>query len=118
MIDCRAGEREHHIAQESLPTHPIGVDLFLILVALSSALVWEVKLGSDGKIAKLIKKQAYVNHYHFHIIDRDWCPWVHLLVHYDATWDGREQGARHSGLDCAYLAEPAADQSGRRHPAA
>ena len=26
--------------------------------------------------------------------------------------------ARHSGLDRAYFAEPAADQSGRRHPAA
>jgi hypothetical protein len=72
VIDCKAGERKHRIAQEYLTTHPVGVGLFLILVARSSAPVWEVKLGSDGKVAKLIKKQAYVNHYHFHIIDRDW----------------------------------------------
>ena len=87
-MDCRAGERKHRIAQESLATHPVGVGLFLILVALSSAPVWEVKLGSDGKIAKLIKKQAYVNHYHFHIIDRDWCPWGALTrpLRRDVGW--------------------------------
>ena len=37
-----------------------------------------------------------------------------------ATWGGivASNVARHSGLDRAYFAEPAADQSGRRHPAA
>ena len=36
-----------------------------------------------------------------------------------ATWGGivASNVARHSGLDRAYFAEPAADQSGRRHPA-
>ena len=43
MIDCKAGERKHRIAEEYLAEHPeVGVGVFLILVARSPALVWKV----------------------------------------------------------------------------
>jgi hypothetical protein len=72
VIDCRRGERKHLIADQYLASHPVGYGLFLILVARAPAPVWEVKQGVDGKIAKLLKKRAFVNHYSFHIRDPQW----------------------------------------------
>ena len=72
VIDCKQGERKHRIANEYLATHQVGFGLFLILVARAPAPVWEVKQGAGGKVAKLLKKQAYVNHYSFHIRDPQW----------------------------------------------
>ncbi len=72
VIDCKQGERKHLIANEYLTTHQVGFGLFLVLVARAPAPVWEVKSGAEGKVAKLLKKQAFVNHYSFHIRDPQW----------------------------------------------
>jgi len=72
--DCPVGDRKHEIAQEYLAAHPVQVGMFLILVARSPAVVWDVQMSGTGKIGNIRKKtpRPYVNHYHFHILDPDW----------------------------------------------
>jgi hypothetical protein len=72
--DCPPGDRKHEIAQEYLAKHPAQAGLFLILVARSPAVVWDVPMSGTGKIGNIKKKEPrpYVNHYHFHILDADW----------------------------------------------
>ena len=73
VIDCKAGERKHRIAEEYLAEHPeVGVGVFLILVARSPALVWKVDRSAKGVIHHLEKTRQFVNHYSFHIIDPTW----------------------------------------------
>ena len=72
VIDCARGERKHRIAEDYLASHDVARGLFLILVAKAPASVWEVERGTRGTIRNLRKKQAYVNHYSFHIIDPEW----------------------------------------------
>jgi hypothetical protein len=64
--DCPPGDRKHEIAQEYLATHPARAGLFLILVARSPAIVWDVQMSGTGKIGNIQKKEPrpYVNHYH------------------------------------------------------
>ena len=73
VIDCKAGERKHQIAEEYLAEHPeVGVGVFLILVNRSPALVWKVDRSAKGVIHHLEKTRQFVNHYSFHIIDPTW----------------------------------------------
>ena len=72
VIFCKAGERKHLIAEEYLATHAVGTGVFLVLAARAPARVWEVTRTASGAIANLAKKQAYVNHYSFHIMDPQW----------------------------------------------
>ena len=72
LIACAAGEKKYLIAEEYLEAHPSVRDLFLILVSRAIAPVWNVEKSPDGKIRNLSKKQPFVNHYSFHIMDRDW----------------------------------------------
>lgn len=72
VIDCGRGERKHLIAEDYLATHAVSRGVFLVLVAKAPASVWEVERGARGAIRNLRKKQAYVNHYSFHIMDPDW----------------------------------------------
>jgi len=77
VIDCKAGERKHRIAEEYLGEHTVGVGVFLILVARAPAIVWKVKRSSSGVIRNLEKTRQYVNHYSFHIMDP---AWGHLTI--------------------------------------
>lgn len=72
VIDCKSGERKHRIAEEYLATHAVGTGVFLILVARASATTWDVRRSRGGVIGNLAKKQAFVNHYSFHLMDPDW----------------------------------------------
>ena len=72
VIDCKAGERKHLIAEEYLGEHTVGVGVFLILVARAPAIVWKVNRSSSGVIRNLEKTRQYVNHYSFHIMDTTW----------------------------------------------
>lgn len=74
VIDCRAGERKHRIAEEYLAEHPEAarVGVFLILVSRSPALVWKVDRTTKGVIHHLEKSRQFVNHYSFHILDPTW----------------------------------------------
>jgi hypothetical protein len=71
VIDCAAGERKHDIAEKQLPTDPKRTGIFLILVNRAPASIWDVKRFGKGGI-DLRRKQAYVNHYTFHIWDAEW----------------------------------------------
>ena len=72
VIDCKAGERKHLIAEEYLATHSVGSGVFMVLVARAPATVWEVKRSRSGVIYNLEKKKSFVNHYSFHIMDPTW----------------------------------------------
>ena len=49
VIDCRAGERKHDLAEEYLKTTPITRGVFLILVRKAQAPVWEVSVSGPGR---------------------------------------------------------------------
>jgi hypothetical protein len=72
VIYCKAGQRKHLIAEEYLATHEMSTGVFLVLAAKAPASVWEVSRTASGAIANLAKKQAFVNHYSFHIMDPAW----------------------------------------------
>ena len=42
VIDCKAGERKHLIAEEYLAEHSVAPGVFLILAAKAPATVWKV----------------------------------------------------------------------------
>ena len=48
VIDCKAGERKHQIAEEYLAEHQVGPGVFLILVARAPATVWKVSRSAGG----------------------------------------------------------------------
>lgn len=71
LVDCKAGERKHRIAEQYLVEHPgTGPGVFMVLVARAPATTWDVQRSHEGRtIRNLAKKKTYVNHYSFHIID-------------------------------------------------
>jgi hypothetical protein len=77
VIECKAGQRKHRIAEEYLASHSVGPGVFMILVARARASVWKVKRSAGGVIGNLEKKTEYVNHYSFHIMDP---AWGHLVI--------------------------------------
>lgn len=73
IIHCDAGTRKGDLAGKYLPTDPSFQGLFLILVAKAPGLVWEVRQCKNGTPHLERKKPwPYVNHYHFHIVDKEW----------------------------------------------
>lgn len=69
VIDCRVDERKHELAEQYLETTTVMEGVFLILVGKAQAPVWDV----SGKHHLERKRPLpYVNHYSFHILDRDW----------------------------------------------
>ena len=73
LLHCEPGVRKHELADQHRPTDPRFTGLFLILVAKAPAPVWEVTPSRRG-VPHLTRKAPwpYVNHYHFHVIDREW----------------------------------------------
>jgi hypothetical protein len=67
VIDCVVGERKHELAEAHAATTNVTEGVFLILVGRAQAPVWDVT-GTHH----LERKHPYVNHYSFHILDRDW----------------------------------------------
>jgi hypothetical protein len=73
LEECARGERKHRLAEAHLADHPQARGLFLIQVSRSVALVWEAeRAATSGALRNLKAKQAFVNHYSFHILDPDW----------------------------------------------
>ena len=69
VVDCAAGQHKHSLAEEYLATTKVSEGLFLILVGRAQAPVWDV---SPNHHIERKKPMPYVNHYSFHILDRDW----------------------------------------------
>ena len=72
VVDCAKGERKHKIAASYLPTDSEFVGVFVILVGRAPARVWDVQRGREGQIVNIRRKDAYVKHYYFHIMDPEW----------------------------------------------
>jgi hypothetical protein len=72
VIDCKAGERKHQIAEDYLAEHRPGTGVFLILVSRAPATVWKVSRSGSGVICNLEKRREFVNHYSFHVMDPTW----------------------------------------------
>jgi hypothetical protein len=53
LIEAKAGERKHELAEEHLPGDPGFQGLFLVITANAPAPVWEVKRNAEGRIADL-----------------------------------------------------------------
>ena len=72
VIDCKAEEGKHQIAEKYLAEHPVRTGVFLVLVARAPATVWKVSRSGAGVIHHLEKTRQFVNHYSFHIMDPTW----------------------------------------------
>jgi hypothetical protein len=73
VIDCPSGDRKHEIAEEHLPKDPKQSGIFLILVGRAPAPLWEIKrFGRGGIEVRRKHPMPYVNHYYFHIWDKEW----------------------------------------------
>src|SRR5450755_781870 len=72
VIDCKAEDRKHQIAEEYLAEHPVPTGVFLVLVSRAPATVWKVRRSAAGVICNLEKRREFVNHYSFHILDPTW----------------------------------------------
>jgi len=72
VIDCKAEDRKHQIAEEYLAEHPVRTGVFLVLVSRAPATVWKVRRSAAGVICNLEKRREFVNHYSFHILDPTW----------------------------------------------
>src|SRR6267154_2371760 len=69
VIDCSVGERKHDIATEYRSKTTVVQGLFLVLVGRAPAPVWDVSAKHHIERKTPI---PYVNHYSFHILDREW----------------------------------------------
>jgi hypothetical protein len=74
IIEARAGERKHELAEPHVPKDPAFHGLFLVITGNAPAPIWEVKRNTDGRISEIRhrKNWPFVKHYHFHIMDGEW----------------------------------------------
>jgi len=52
VVDCPPGERKHEMAEQYLSSHLVKPGLFMVLVAKSPAIVWDVQMTGTGKIGR------------------------------------------------------------------
>lgn len=71
VIYCKPGTRKHEIAEAHLPPDRDFVGMFLILVSKAPAVVYKVNRYKSGN-CHLTKNYPFINHYSFHIMDRQW----------------------------------------------
>jgi hypothetical protein len=78
-VAAERGERKDEISAKHLPKDPGFCGVFLIVVGRAQAPVWEVKRDEKGKILEIFRKKdwPYVNHIHFHVMDKEW---GHVIV--------------------------------------
>src|SRR5207245_6615810 len=62
VIECKAGQRKHQIAEEYLAGHTVGPGVFMILVARARATVWKVKRAPGGVLVDLEKNADEGSH--------------------------------------------------------
>ena len=70
LVHCQAGQHKHELAEEYLAKTQIKQGVFLILVGRAQAPVWDVTTIHHHIEPK--RPMPYVNHYSFHILDREW----------------------------------------------
>lgn len=73
FIHFQTGARKHEEAEKLIPKYKSFVGIFAIFVSRAPSLLWEVKKFDNGSIdIRRKKKTSLVNHYFFHIMDKDW----------------------------------------------
>ena len=79
VIFSEAGQRKELISAACMPADPDFTGLFLVVVGRAPASVWHVEHTTDGRIRRIERKRPWVNHYAFHIRDRDW---RHVIIRF------------------------------------
>jgi len=73
FVHFQTGERKHVEAEQLIPKDKDFAGLFAVFVSRAPSLLWDIKEFSNGSIdIRRKKKNTLVNHYYFHIIDKQW----------------------------------------------
>lgn len=73
FVHFQTGERKHIEAEKLMPKDKSFIGIFAVFVSRAPSLLWEVKKFDNGSIdIRRKKKTSLVNHYYFHIIDKNW----------------------------------------------
>ncbi len=73
FIHYQTGERKHEDAAKLFPADGAYEGIFAIFCSRATSLLWEVREFGNGKIdIRRKKKASLVNHYYFHIKDKQW----------------------------------------------
>lgn len=73
FVHFHTGERKHVEAEKLMPENKPFIGIFAVFVSRAPSLLWEVKKFDNGSIdIRRKKKTSLVNHYYFHIMDKDW----------------------------------------------
>ena len=73
LIYFSTGERKHEEAEKLIPEDSTFEGIFAVFVSRAPGLLWEVKKFETGSIdIRRKEKSSLINHYYFHIIDKDW----------------------------------------------
>lgn len=71
FMHYQTGERKHEDAEKLMPADTTFEGIFAIFCSRAPSLLWEVKEFGNGKIdIRRKKKTSLVNHYYFHIKDK------------------------------------------------
>ena len=73
FVHYQTGERKHEDAEKLVPGDTAFEGIFAIFCSRAPSLLWEVREFGNGKIdIRRKKKASLVNHYFFHIRDKQW----------------------------------------------
>ncbi len=73
FVHYQTGERKHEDAEKLLPVDASYEGIFTIFCSRATSILWEVHEFGNGKIdIRRKKKASLVNHYYFHIKDKQW----------------------------------------------
>ena len=73
FVHFQTGKRKHEKAKMLIPENKSFIGIFAVFVSRAPSLLWEVKKFDNGSIdIRRKKKTSLVNHYYFHIMDKDW----------------------------------------------
>lgn len=73
FVHFQTGERKHVEAEKLIPKDKSFIGIFAVFVSRAPSLLWEVKKFDNGSIdIRRKKKTSLVNHYYFHIMDKNW----------------------------------------------
>jgi hypothetical protein len=73
FVHYQTGERKHEDAAQLLPSDAAYEGIFAIFCSRATSMLWEVHEFGNGKIdIRRKKKPSLVNHYYFHIKDKQW----------------------------------------------
>lgn len=73
FVRFHTGKRKHEEAEKLIPKDKSFIGIFAVFVSRAPSLLWEVKKFDSGSIdIRRKKKTSLVNHYYFHIMDKNW----------------------------------------------